>query len=143
MKELDMCDVSCGPWSGITGISGNKQKSDDQWRGPKSWRLLLNTPPPVLVGQVKEEAQSTSLLRASRGELLHEILRMIRVFLKPLGLFLHALFYFQNSSRFRLVLEGKRPLVVKGQSTKRKHQHHSRLLHIRPFLSTYFSRVYH
>lgn len=55
-------------------------------------------------------------------ELLHKILRVVRVFLKPLGLLLHALFYFQNSSRFRLVLQGKRPLVVKCQSTKRKHR---------------------
>ena len=78
-------------------------------------------------GRAEQTTARVSKVRKKRGvhqpkrpasKLLHEILRVVRVFLKPLGLLLHAFFYFQNSSRFRLVLQGKRPLVVKCQSTE-------------------------
>lgn len=45
---------------------------------------------------------------ARDGVLLHEIIRMVGVFFKPLRFFLHAFLNFQNGGWFSLVLQGRK-----------------------------------
>lgn len=53
--------------------------------------------------------------RVGDGVLLHEIIRMVGVFFKPLRFFLHAFLNFQNGGWFSLVLQGRKGFTAQSK----------------------------